>query len=73
MMRLFIQRVKAVDKPLNPCQATNGVDLVMDFVGGDMLSFGLNCLRMDGTLAVVGGSGSPDVPLGFNFMIGMAP
>ncbi len=28
---------------------------------------------MDGTLAVVGGSGSPDVPLGFNFMIGMAP
>jgi NADPH:quinone reductase-like Zn-dependent oxidoreductase len=28
---------------------------------------------MDGTLVVVGGSGSPDVPLGFNYIIGMAP
>ncbi len=63
---------ESVDK-VKSLSGTNGVDLVMDFVGGDMLSFGLNCLRMDGTLVVVGGSGSPDVPLGFNFMIGMAP
>jgi NADPH:quinone reductase-like Zn-dependent oxidoreductase len=63
---------ESVDK-VKALSGTNGVDLVMDFVGGDMFSFGLNCLRMDGTLVVVGGSGSPDVPLGFNFMIGMAP
>lgn len=62
----------AIEK-VKSASGTMGVDLVMDFVGGDMFSFGLSCLRMDGTMAVVGGSGSPDVPLGFNFMIGMAP
>ena len=32
-----------------------GVDLVMDFVGGDMFVFGLKCLRMAGTIVLVAG------------------
>jgi len=62
----------AVDQ-IKKCSGTNGVDLVMDFVGGEMFNFGLRCLRMAGTFVVVGGSGSPDVPLSPDFMIGMAP
>lgn len=32
-----------------------GVDLVIDFVGGDMFVFGLKCLRMAGTIVLVAG------------------
>ncbi|MBW1801839.1 MAG: zinc-binding dehydrogenase [Deltaproteobacteria bacterium] len=49
-----------------------GVDLVMDFVGGDMVGFGLNCLRMGGTFTVVGGSNLAEAPVPYRIMIGMA-
>ncbi|OGO20688.1 MAG: hypothetical protein A2144_03530 [Chloroflexi bacterium RBG_16_50_9] len=32
-----------------------GVDLVIDFVGGDIFVFGLKCLRMSGTIVLVAG------------------